>query len=212
MTKKRIRLALVFIVITVFVTVFLCNRAVEDAAAGKLYTSTQSIAYNKVGLLLGTSKSLPDDRDNPFYVYRIKAAVQLLKAGKIKYIIVSGDNSVVNYNEPREMQQDLMKEGIDSSVIYLDYAGFRTYDSMIRLKEIFGQGSCTIISQAFHNERALYIANLEGINAVAFNAQDVSSGFGFWTMLREKLARVKVFVDYLTGRKPRFLGERVLIP
>ena len=213
MSKRTIRLFLLLFTLTVVaVTVYLCNKAVLDEANGKLFTDALTIPYNKVGLLLGTSKSLTNGHDNPFYAYRIKAAAQLLKAGKIKYIIVSGDNSVVGYNEPEQMRQDLEKEGIDSAVIYLDYAGFRTFDSMVRLKEIFGQDSCTIISQRFHNERALYIAKREGITAIGFNAQDVNSRFGFGTSVRERFARVKVFVDYLIGKKPRFLGEKVLMP
>ena len=213
MSKKSILLFLLLVTLSaISITVYLCNKSVLDEAKGKLFTDAQTIPYNKVGLLLGTSKSLANGHDNPFYAYRIKAAAQLLKTGKIKYIIVSGDNSVVGYNEPEQMRQDLEKEGIDSSVIYLDYAGFRTFDSMVRLKEIFGQDSCTIISQAFHNERALYIAKREGITAIGFNAQDVNSRFGLGTSVRERFARVKVFVDYLIGKKPRFLGEKVLMP
>ncbi len=213
MRKNILRISFVLLILSALsVTTFLCNKAVVTEAQGKLFSDTQTVPYHKVGLLLGTSRSLANGHDNPFYAYRIKAAVQLLKAGKIKYIIVSGDNSVVGYNEPEQMRQDLEKEGIDSAVIYLDYAGFRTFDSMVRLKEIFGQDSCTIISQQFHNERALYIAKREGITAIGFNAQDVNSRFGFGTSVRERFARVKVFVDYLIGKKPRFLGEKVLIP
>src|SRR5579872_6241597 len=128
MRKKTILLyAFLFLLGAGAVTIYLCNQAVKDSAVGKLFTDTNAIPYNKVGLLLGTSKFLANGHDNPYYDYRIKAAAQLLKSGKIKYIIVSGDNSRKDYNEPEEMRDDLMKEGIDSSAIYLDYAGFRTY-------------------------------------------------------------------------------------
>jgi SanA protein len=205
-------LSLLLLLIATAVTIYCCNAAIKSSAEGKLFSNTETIPYNKVGLLLGTSKFLANGRDNPFYDYRIKAAAQLLKSGKIKYVIVSGDNSRKDYNEPEEMRDDLIKEGIDSAAIYLDYAGFRTYDSMVRLKEIFGQDSVTIISQAFHNERALYMAQREGINAVAFNAKDVGSRFGLSVNIRERFARVKVFIDYMFGKKPKFLGEKVLIP
>ena len=105
-----------------------------------------------------------------------------------------------------------MQQGIDSSLIYCDYAGFRTFDSMVRLKEIFGQSAATIISQPFHNERAIYIAAREGIAAIGFNAHDVDSQSGLRTQIREKFARTKVFIDYLTGKQPRFLGEKILLP
>ncbi|MDB5284083.1 MAG: hypothetical protein JWO06_3158 [Bacteroidota bacterium] len=193
------------------VAIYFCNKAVNEASGGKLYSDPKAIPYNKVGLLLGTSKLLADGRDNPYYVHRITATVQLIKEGKIKYVIVSGDNSRKNYNEPEEMRDDLIKQGVDSTVIYLDYAGFRTFDSMVRLREIFSQDSCTIISQEFHNERALYIASREGISAIGFNAADVKARYG-GEHFREKFARVKVFLDYMFGKKPKFLGQKVAIP
>jgi SanA protein len=154
---------------------------------------------------------LGNGADNPFYVYRIQAAALLIKAGKIKYIIVSGDNSRVGYNEPLQMKEDLVQLGVDPSIIFLDYAGFRTFDSMVRLREVFGQDSVTVISQPFHNERAIYIASKRGIVAVGFNARNVRGGF-LDASIREKFARVKVFVDQLVGEKPKFLGPKVSIP
>jgi len=213
MRKRRIVLySLLALVPVCLITVFLCNNIIRSTAKDKLYTDVKTIPYNKVGLLLGTSKRLNSGYPNLYYNYRIEAATQLLKAGKIKYLIISGDNSRKEYSEPEDMRADLMAAGIDSSLIFLDYAGFRTFDSIVRLKEIFSQDSVTIISQQFHNERALYMAKKEGINAVAFNATDVSASYGFRVQLREKLARVKVFVDYWFGKKPKFLGDKVNIP
>jgi SanA protein len=213
MHKKRILLyAILLLSVVAFLSIYVCNKIVGQAAKGKLYSNAGTIPYNKVGLLLGTSKYMDDGNINPYYAYRIEAAVNLINAGKIKYIIVSGDNSRNEYNEPELMKADLIAAGIDSSVIFPDYAGFRTFDSMIRLKAIFSQDAVTVISQPFHNERALYIASKEGIEAIGFNAKDVSASIGFWVQMREKLARVKVFVDYLTGVKPKFLGEKIHIP
>lgn len=110
------------------------------------------------------------------------------------------------------MRNDLIAAGIDSTIIFRDYAGFRTFDSMIRAREIFGQTSLTIISQPFHNQRAIYIASRESINAIGFNAKDVGGSNGIKVQTREKLARVKVFVDYIFGVKPKFLGPKVEIP
>ena len=149
---------------------------------------------------------------NLFYKYRIDATVSLMNAGKIKYVVVSGDNHIEEYNEPEMMKADLMAQGIDSTKIFLDYAGFRTFDSMVRLREIFGQKSVTVISQAFHNERAIYIGSREGIASIGYNAKDVGKSFGLRVQLREKLARVKVFVDYLFGTDPHFLGPKIEIP
>ena len=211
--KKKIMLFSLLALIHVgLIAIFWCNSIITNTAKGKLFTDVAAIPFNKVGLLLGTSKHLGNGVANPYFTYRIKAAASLLKAGKIKYLVISGDNSHKEYNEPEDMRKDLMAAGIDSSVIFLDYAGFRTFDSMVRLKEIFGQDSVTIISQQFHNERALYIAQREGITAIAFNAAGISGPMGIRVQLREKLARVKVFVDYWFGKKPKFLGEKVPVP
>ena len=212
MWKKGVLFALFATIILVIVTVYICNRAIENASKGKLYDDVNKVPYHRVALLLGTSKYLSRHTLNYYYLYRIEAAVNLIKAGKVKYIIISGDNGTVSYNEPYRMRTDLMRAGIDSSIIYMDFAGFRTFDSMVRLKEIFGQDSATVISQEFHNKRALYIAEQEGIHAIGFNAKDVPSALGFKVQTREKFARVKVFLDYLFSNKPKFLGAKIHLP
>ena len=212
MYKKRLPfLILLFIIVGVVLTTYVCNKIIVDSATGKLYVDTETIPFNKVGLLLGTSKFV-NRHINPYYRYRIQAAAELIKDHKIKYLIISGDNGSKNYNEPETMRKDLINDGIDSTIIYLDYAGFRTFDSILRLKEIFGQDSVTIISQQFHNERAIYIASKERINAIGFNAADVNGKQGLKTRLREKLARVKVFLDFWFGKKPKYLGSKIIIP
>jgi SanA protein len=210
MIKKIIWTVAIAIVIAVAFVIF-ANASIKSVASNKLYNDTVSIPYNKVGLLLGCSKLLSNGYPNLYYQFRINAAADLLKAGKIKYLVISGDNSRKEYNEPADMRNDLIRMGIDSSVIILDYAGFRTFDSVVRLKEIFGQNSVTIISQQFHNERAIFIAQKEGIDAVGYNAKDVTKYMGFKTKQREKLARCKAYIDYLIGTKPKYLGEKIKI-
>jgi len=213
MNKRKLFTRIVLITIVIgSLTAYLCNRAIVNAAKGHLYADTKSIPFNRVGLLLGTSRAGRNGHHNPFYDHRIEAAIQLIRSQKIKYLVISGDNGRQDYSEPEMMRSDLINAGIDSTIIYLDYAGFRTFDSIKRLKEIFGQDSVTVISQQFHNERAIYLAGREGISAIGFNAADVSARQGFRTQLREKLARVKVFVDYLFGAKPKYLGNKVIIP
>lgn len=211
MKKKLFRFS--FIVgVLMLILIVICNQKISHEAKGKTFTSVDEIPYHKVGLLLGTSKFTKHHWINLFYKYRIDATVSLMNAGKIKYVVVSGDNHIEEYNEPEMMRADLITQGIDSTKIFLDYAGFRTFDSVKRLKEIFGQKDMTIISQQFHNERALFIAKNENMDAVAFNAKDVSKRVGIKTMLREKLARVKVYLDYVFHVKPHFLGEKIEIP
>ena len=212
MTKRRFFKILTIIVMLCLISLFISNKLIADNAEGKLYTDPAVIPYNKVALLLGTSRVNANGKLNPFYVNRINAAVELLKSRKVKYIIVSGDNSRTNYNEPEDMRRDLITAGVDSTVIFPDYAGFRTFDSIKRLKEIFNQDTVTIISQKFHNERALYIASKLGISAIGYNAKDVSSAAGFKTSVREKFARAKVFLDFWFGKEPRFLGPKIIIP
>jgi SanA protein len=213
MSKRRIILiSLATLIILLPITIFYCNKQVVAASRGKTYTDVSAVPHNHVGLLLGTGKYLNSGYLNPYYKYRIAAAAGLVKAGKVDYLVISGDNSRIDYNEPEMMRSDLIAQGIDSSHIFLDYAGFRTFDSMVRLKEIFSQNKATIISQEFHNQRALFIAEHLGIDAIGFNARDITGTSGLRTNTREKLARVKVFLDYLFNVQPRFLGAKVEIP
>ncbi|NTS41905.1 YdcF family protein [Flavisolibacter sp. BT320] len=209
--KKRL-VSFGLLVLCLFLVVVYCNNRANKAGEGKLFSAVEAVPANHVGLLLGTGKYLGSGAINPYYQYRVEAAAKLLADGKINYLVISGDNSRKAYNEPEMMRADLVAAGIDSSRIFLDFAGFRTFDSMVRLREIFSQQCVTVISQKFHNERALFIAQKEGIAAIGFNAKDVSASAGFKTQLREKLARVKVFIDYLLATEPRFLGPKVSIP
>lgn len=211
-TTRKFLIALTLLAGIIILLIFYCDQRVRSAAQGKTFSDVNDVPHNHVGLLLGTAKHLKIGGVNPYYSYRITAAAQLLQTSKIDYLVISGDNGRQEYNEPEMMRADLIAAGIDSSRIFLDYAGFRTFDSMIRLREIFSQHTVTIISQKFHNERALYIAKREGITAIGFNAKDVTAAAGLRTQLREKLARVKVFADYLFNTEPKFLGPKVNIP
>jgi SanA protein len=165
----------------------------------------------KVGLVPGTIRYLSSGKPNLYFSYRIDAAVKLYRSGKISHLLISGDNGRKGYNEPLDMKNALMEQGIPENSITLDYAGFDTYDSMIRAKEVFGQEKYIVISQEFQNERAVYSARRFGIEAYGFNARDVKIYGGFRTKTRETLARVKAFVEVQLGVKPTYLGEKVLI-
>ena len=191
----------------------ICNAIVKHSAKGHLYSNVQEIPYRHVGLLLGTSPTMANGNPNRYYHHRISAAASLYFANKISYILISGDNHRHGYNEPEEMRQSLIALGVPDSVITLDYAGFRTYDSMVRAYKVFGQRSFTVISQYWHNERAVYIAQQKGMDAVAFNAQDVSYRKSYLkNHTRESLAKVKVVWDVATNKSPRYWGEPVAIP
>ena len=185
------------------VLMLICNQIVVNNAKGKVFSDIDSIKYNKVGLLLGTTPQARIGRiTNYFFIYRIDAAEELYKAGKIEKILISGDeNSLDGINEPECMRDSLVARGIPSSAIFLDGKGYRTINSIINANKVFGLKSFTIISQEFHNERAIYQAEHLGLdveNLQAYNAQMPKSRRAFLTTIREYFARVKMFIDLIT--------------
>lgn len=209
--RKRIISFMLRAVLALLVLIFATDFWVSHSVRKQLYDSVQEIEHKKVGLLLGTSKYVSRGHVNLYYKYRIEAAIKLFRAGKIDYILVSGDNSTMQYDEPNTMKRDLIDAGIPADRIFLDYAGFRTLDSILRCYKVFGQDDFIVISQPFHNERALYIANRKDINAIAFNAERVPGSYSIRVRVREKLARVKMMFDLLVNKQPKFYGPRVNI-
>lgn len=186
------------------------NYAVVNSTKAQLYSDINAIPKNKVGLLLGTAKYTDKGKNivNAYYQNRIDAAAELYMAGKIDYIIVSGDSSPF-YNEPEIMKKDLMAKGVPASRIYKDNAGYRTLDSILRCRDIFGQRKFTIISQEFHNQRALFLANHKDVSTVAYNAAE---GDSYWDVtIREKLARVKMMLDLYSNKQAKYYGDPVEI-
>ena len=202
--KWRLALTAVVLAVGAVACVLICDRRVEAVAAGRHYDDVNRIPHRNVGLLLGTSKYTVFGKDNEYYQRRIEAAYELYSKGKIDTILISGDNSKKDYNEPETMMADLVALGVPKDRFVLDYAGFRTLDSVVRAKNVFGRDSVTIISQEFHNVRALYLAENVGVDAIAFNALYPIYRKSVKIIIREKLARVKVVLDVLLGVKPEF--------
>lgn len=210
MIKKLMTVFIVFMVLSlgaIFVSDYLTVSKTQD----KIYNSLEEIPANKVGLVLGTSKYISDGRLNLFYTKRINAVADLYRANKIENIIVSGDNSTEQYNETDTMKEDLIDLWIPEENIYGDYAGFRTLDSVVRAKEIFGQESYTIVTQEFHLQRAIFIAQSQGINAIWYEARDVPVRLAPRVWIRERLARVKMMLDIIFWKEPKFGGEEIKI-
>lgn len=199
------------ILITLIIIYILIADYYISANAEKYIYDIETIPKNKVGLVLGTRKYTNHGTINLYYKFRLEAALLLYQSKKIDYILISGDNGTKGYDEPTDFKNDLIKKGIPKAHIFLDYAGFRTLDSVVRAKTIFGQDSITIISQKFHNERAIYLANHSNINAIAFNAKTIKGRYGLKTQLREYLARTKATIDVLLNVKPKFLGKKIEI-
>ncbi|HOK52118.1 MAG: ElyC/SanA/YdcF family protein [Bacteroidales bacterium] len=177
-----------------------------------IYSDLHRLPRNKVAIVLGTSKYTKNKTPNPYFYKRIAAAELLYKSGKVQYLIVSGDNLHRSYNEPMMMKRELNRRGIPDSVIFLDYAGLRTFDSVIRGYKIFGQNSYTVVSQRFQVERAVYIAHQYGIGAIGYVADEVDGPEHILMVIREYFARALMYWDILVKRQPRFLGASVEIP
>ncbi len=217
LTDRIIRYRLILIISGIILALVACSliyyadRSVETTTAPYLFDDLNKIPPNKVGLVLGTSRFLTNGQPNPYFSYRIQAAKSLYFSGKIQYLLLSGDNRFFSYNEPREMRRELIRMGIPDSVIVLDFAGFRTFDSVVRGNKVFKLQRFTIISQRFHNARALYIARHFGIEAIGFNAQDPPEDFTLKVRIREYLARAKMMLDlYILRQQPYFLGDERL--
>ena len=195
--------SLAIIVIACFALMLVCNKIVENNAEGKVFSEIDSIKHNRVGLLLGTTPQARITKvKNYFFIYRLDAAEQLYRTGKIENILISGDeNSLDGVNEPECMRDSLIARGIPDNVIILDGKGFRTINSVINANKEFGLKSFTIISQEFHNERAIYQAEHLGLdleNIQAYNAKMPTSRRAYITSIREYFARVKMFLDLIT--------------
>lgn len=168
-----------------------------------VYSDIESIPFNSVGMVLGTSRMTMDGNPNLHFVTRMDAAAELYHAGKIKHIIVSGDNMTRYYDEPKAMKAELLLRGVPDYSMTLDTAGFRTFDSVVRLKQVFGVNSCTIISEKYHIHRAVFISRHHDLNAIAFAADDVPFFYGLRSRSREILARVKAVLDiYILDTRP----------
>ncbi len=207
MKKIILFLSSIFIALAVFIVH--CNYEVVSASRGRTYDNIEDLPYNRVGVVLGTSKYIVGGGLNRYYENRMKAARDLFFRGKVDYLLVSGDNALIEYNEPMRMKKSLVKLGVPQEKIYLDYAGFRTLDSVVRAREVFGLEKFTVISQEFHNERAIYIGEKFGIDIVAYNAKNPNK-----TRIkrREILARVKACLDVsILNTQPKFLGDRIYI-
>ena len=189
-------------------TILLINRSVNKSAEGKIYTDSNTIPAKDVAVVLGTSRWLTNGYENNYFTYRINAAANLYLNGKVKKILVSGDNGTASYNEPFDMFDALVDKGVNPDDIVLDYAGFRTFDSMVRANKVFGLNNFIVVSQDWHCERAIYIGQSQNISMIGFAAKDPN--ISTKAQLREYPARVSAFIDcYVVKNQPKYLGEKV---
>lgn len=172
-----------------------------------VYEDLEKLPDNDIGLVLGTSPYTREGHKNLLFKQRIQAAASLYHAGKVRHLLLSGANPDETYNEPRKMYQALRKAGVPDAAMTMDFAGFRTLDSMVRAQKVFGLHDFTIISQRFHDYRAVFIARHEGLDAVAYNRPQEDARQNLRTEVREFFARVKAVIDlFIIFTPPRHLG------
>ncbi len=206
---KRLALILLIALLSLLVSVIAIDRWVVLQAREHIFTDFESIPQHEVAVVLGTSKYIGKIL-NIYYTHRIDTAIELYNKGKVKQFLLSGDNAHRSYNEPWTMKRDLLRAGIPDEYIHLDYAGFRTLDSIVRAKMIFASERFLIVTQRFHCERALFIANAYDIDAQCIAvAEPVTNKQKASMRMRELLARVKAFLDlYIFNTQPKFLGPQ----
>ena len=208
---KRVFLSLLVLIGLLLLTVLGLDRWMSWKTAPYIYDELQDLPYRQVGVVLGTAKYYRTGVINQYYRYRIQGAINAYNSGKVNYLLLSGDNALQSYNEPMTMRKDLIAAGVDPSDIVLDYAGFRTLDSIVRTRKVFDTNDFIIITQRFHCERALFIALHMGIQAQCYavpSPKDMLS-----VRIREFAARFGALADlYIFKREPRFLGPLVPIP
>lgn len=186
------------------------DQSVSFYVREKVFERLEDVPYRPYALVLGTSKYVAAGKTNAYYDNRLMAAKALLDQGKVSYLLLSGDNRTLQYNEPRAMYRDLRKMGVSEALMFRDFAGFRTLDSVVRANKVFQVTSFTIISQKFHCERALLIAKFHHIDAICFAAKQPQLDIP--QRVRETFARIKAVFDLLFDIKPYFLGEPEPLP
>ena len=191
-TLKRALWVLIAIMVVGLAIVAGCELAVCNASKGLVYSDVEEIPHREVGLLLGTNPKGRRGGANMFYTYRIDAAVALYEAGKVDRFLISGAKRGSDYDEPQAMREALVARGVPDSILVLDGQGYHTIESIVRAKEVYEVDSVTIISQEFHNRRSLYMAQHNGLDAIAYNAANTTIlRWRIIMFLRERGSRVK---------------------
>ena len=165
-----------------------------------IYTQIGAVPAAPVAIIFGAQSFVMEDR--------VDTGVALYKAGRVKKLLMTGDNHREGYNEPEQMRQIALASGVPSQDIILDYAGFRTYDSLYRARDIFGVHRAVLVTQRFHLPRALYLGRQLGMDVVGVDAARRPYIGQSWFDVREILATETAWLDIKTHRRPRFLGKR----
>ena len=205
--KRPVRIGLLLAAAMVlFISLLICHANDQVARCAQyVYSDAGRLPEHECALVLGTARIVQGKYLNEYFRSRIDAAVKLYRKGKVRRILVSGDNGRKTYNEPEDMKNELLKNGIPEKDILLDYAGFRTLDSVLRARNLFGYRKYIVVSQQFHCERAVYLAREHGLEVIGYAADEVSPRFRLKRYIREPLARFKAWLDiHILHTRPHF--------
>ena len=216
MNKRRLRI-IKYVAIAVAVMVLAWGAsaiAVYAASSERVFVSASidAVPHQRAAVVMGCVRTLSNGLNNLYFSRRIDAAAELYKAGKVDCLILSGDNHVKGYDEPSDMKESLAKAGVPADRIVCDYAGFRTLDTVVRAKKVFGADSFIIVSQPDHVRRAVFTARGFGCDAYGYAAKDVNGRYSIKTTIREQLAKIAAVADVVFRRSPKFLGPRETLP
>lgn len=192
--------------LAVVLLAWLAERRLDQTADAQSFGDLARLPVVDVALVLGTAPIGPEGGPNVYFVHRLDAAAALWKAGKVKYFIVSGSP-----DEPAAMRAGLVERGVPAAAIYLDHAGYRTWDSVQRARGVYGQTRLAIVSQRFHLSRALFLARHAGIEAWGFEARDVDSPYSIFTELRRFPSALRAYYDVWADPPARDGGPPVRI-
>lgn len=197
--NRYLRIGIVVVLVAALITL-LIPITMRILVTPYLYSSDTNIPQAQVAIVLGAS--VEDNEPSPILAERANGAIKLFDDGKVSKILVTGDNATTNYDEVNPVQRYLLAAGIPPQDIFLDHAGFDTYSSMYRAKEVFDATSAIVVTQDFHLPRAVFTARALGLNAYGYNAGSAS----IWDYLREIPASAKALLDLATRRVPQYLG------
>ena len=205
MKRRRIKhIAIVVFggLLAIAIVIAVCNILVVNNAKGRTFDNLSDVPTREIGLLLGTSPITPDGAHNYYFDNRMKAAADLYHAGKIRRILVSGGDYTMTEkhgcDEPTAMRDSLVAYGVPDTCIIEHWQGWRTINSIEAVKELYDFDNITIISQKYHNERALYQADHLGVTAIGYNAEPSPIRRNrIKNTIREYFARVKLFIDLM---------------
>jgi vancomycin permeability regulator SanA len=209
--KRKMLILICVLPIVLGIIALLLNLLVILPVKSAVYTDIADVPSAQTALLLG-ARVYSENRVSQIVYDRLVRTAELYKAGKVTKILVSGDHGRKGYDEVNTMKEWLIDFGVPAKDIFLDHAGFSTYESIYRAKEIFGVQSLIIVTQRFHLYRALYIAAAFEIESKGLAADRVRYRSAFYNQLREAAARIKDFFYARVFRpQPAYLGEKIPI-